>query len=656
MSIKGGGCINKLDNDYLGQVTNFSDDDAPVQNLVQIKTENEQRLKSNISLLHTYLEKYDFKQILTYLFTREIELTSNIENVFTDEPLITNYIADIYLSTRAKSLNESPSTVVIKEVVNLIQEIYLHLTMIDTISSPLMELAKEVKIDNLLVERSLYYDIYTDIYAQLFNPISEAFYTANGFHLELIFYLHKALLSFMQEQIYKSQKGVKWSFDFSIEDIISFFKDDYANEVSNLIEYLSISTSDNSDLLPRFDNPIKEKPIIKNDSRYFCPNPDNILRYNKEIIENLLRADKGLWDRYLRVKGKTVEIMVVNRLSRILPSAIVGKNLKYKIQDTQYELDALFHLDSYILFVEVKSGNLTQAAREGNKKRLKRDIQGIVLDAHDQCSRAYKYYLSMDYVDFHSKNEKITVSKKEQKDAYLLSISLDNLDTITANIQKITDQNSPLNVITMSLYDLSIVTDILNDPSELFLYLDRRQKIIRQGTVNAHDEIDLFSTFLSQGLRFDNYKECDLIDITDFSNSLDIYYIKKLDEKKKPKLYANPFILKLVEELLQINKPGWLEVVKTLKGFSKQTQQMVAKNVIRVLQRGRNKGESDFSILPKDSEIGLTFYSCDELLDSRRRKMYAFILKKKQERSVRKWILLINIARSTNLVTDFLIC
>ena len=106
MSIKGGGCINKLDNDYLGQVTNFSDDDVPVQNLVQIKTENEQRLKSNISLLHTYLEKYDFKQILTYLFTREIELTSNIENVFTDEPLITNYIADIYLSTRAKSLNE----------------------------------------------------------------------------------------------------------------------------------------------------------------------------------------------------------------------------------------------------------------------------------------------------------------------------------------------------------------------------------------------------------------------------------------------------------------------------------------------------------------------------------------------------------------------
>lgn len=383
--------MKKLDHGYLSQDTSFSGDDAPTQNLVQIKTENEQRLKSNISCLRAYLEKYDFTQILNYLFTREIELTSDIENVFTDEPLIINYISDIYLSTRNESLNETPSIVIVKEIVKLIQEIYLHLAMIDTISSPLRELSKEVKIDNLLVDRSLYYGIFTAIYGQLFNPISEAFNAKIGFHLELIFGLHEVLLSFMQERIHKSEKGVNLSFDFSIEDIISFFKDDYADQISRLIEYLSISISDNSDLLPRFDNPIKEKPIIKSDSGYFCPNPDNILRYNKEIIENLLRVDNGLWTRYLRTKGKTVEVMVVDRLSRILPTAIVGKNLKYRIQDNQYELDALFHIDSFVLFVEVKSGNLTQAAREGKTNRLKRDIQDIVLDAHNQCSRAYKY-------------------------------------------------------------------------------------------------------------------------------------------------------------------------------------------------------------------------------------------------------------------------
>ncbi|MPM67420.1 hypothetical protein SDC9_114342 [bioreactor metagenome] len=351
-----------------------------------------------------------------------------------------------------------------------------------------------------------------------------------------------------------------------------------------------------------------------------------------------------------------MEDLVVDRLSRILPTAKIGKNLKYRIQDTQYELDALFHIDSFVLFVEVKSGNLSQAAREGKTNRLKRDIQDIVLDAHNQCGRAYKYYLSMDYVDFYSKNEMITVSRKEQKYAYLLSISLDNLDIITANIQNITDQSTSPTVVTMSLYDLSIVTDILNDPSELFLYLDRREKVIRQRTINAHDEIDLFSTFLSQGLLFDKFKEYDSINITDFSKSLDIYYINKFGEKKKPKFYVNPLIIKFVEELAQINKPGWLEVVTTLKGFSKQAQLDIANSVIKVLQRSQKRGESDFSIINKDSGIGLTFYSCDELSDIRRRKMHAFIQKKKNEHSIEKWILLINIARSSRKVTDFIIC
>lgn len=642
--------------DNLSLITNSPGNDATSENFTQLGTDLEQKLKANISRLRVYLEKYDFKPILIYLFMHEIELTSNIENVFTDDPIITNYIADIYLSTRTKSLNKIPSAIIIEEVVNLIQEIYLSLTIIDTISYPLRELSREVKIDNLLVDRSMYYGIFIEIYGQLFNPISETFNAKTGFHLELIFGLHEVLLSFMQEQIHKSEKGASPTFDFSIKDIIFFFKDDYADEISSLIEYLSISTSDNSDLLPRIDNPIKEKPIIKSDSGYFCPNPDNILRYIKEIIENLLRRDSVLWARYLRTKGKTVEDLVVDRLSRILPTAKIGKNLKYRIQDTQYELDALFHIDSFVLFVEVKSGNLSQAAREGKTNRLKRDIQDIVLDAHNQCGRAYKYYLSMDYVDFYSKNEMITVSRKEQKYAYLLSISLDNLDIITANIQNITDQSTSPTVVTMSLYDLSIVTDILNDPSELFLYLDRREKVIRQRTINAHDEIDLFSTFLSQGLLFDKFKEYDSINITDFSKSLDIYYINKFDEKKKPKFYVNPLIIKFVEELAQINKPGWLEVVTTLKGFSKQAQLDIANSVIKVLQRSQKRGESDFSIINKDSGIGLTFYSCDELSDIRRRKMHAFIQKKKNEHSIEKWILLINIARSSRKVTDFIIC
>jgi len=615
--------------------------------------EFKQRLDANVEKLRGYLRRYDFKFVLIYLFKHEMELVSDIRNITTDEPLISNYVADIYLTTKAKSLNEPPSQGTIIEIVALIQDIYLLITALNYLSPLTLELGREVKIDNLLVERSLYYDIHADIYLQLFSPISEEFYYSNGFHLEFIFCLHEALLYYMQYRINEHHEGEQLSFDFSMIDIASFFHDEHHKEMCCLIEHLSISSSNNNDLLPRLNNPLHTKPLIKSGNVYFCPNPDSLLRHIKEIVEKFIYENRILRDRYLKNKGKIVENMVVERLVRLMPTANVGKNLKYKIEDIWYELDALFYIDSFVLFVEVKSGNFTPPAREGKSHRLKRDIQDIVLDAHDQCNRVYDYYGASEYVEFVGVDEVIIVSKKEQKNAYMLSITLENLDIITANIQKIVNKDISPSVITMSLYDLSIITDILRGPIEFFLYLDRRQKVVGLGKIRAHDEIDLFSTFISQGLVFDSFEKYDFIDITDFSNSLDIYYFNMLDEKKKPKLLVNPFVLILIEELTQSNKKGWLEVGIALQGLSGETQQLITHNAMLLIKKSRRNGESDFSMLSNDNQIGLTFYSCDKLTDSRRRKIQHYIQTKKHQHKARQWVLLINLLGTTKKITDF---
>ena len=423
-----------------------------------------QRLDANVEQLRGYLRRYDFKFVLVYLFKHEMELASDIRNINTDEPLISNYVADIYLTTKAESLSEPPSQSTIIEIVALIQNIYLVITALNYLQFPTLKLGREVKIDNLFVERSLYYDIYTNIYLQLFSPISEEFYCSNGFHLEFIFCLHKALLYYMQYRINEYQEGEQLSFDFAMNDIATYFPDEHYKEICCLVEHLSISSSDNNDLLPRLNNPLHTKPIIAIGNKYFCPNPDSLLRYIKEIVEELIYENGILRDRYLKNRGKIVETMVVERLGRLMPTAIVGKNLKYKIEDIWYELDALFCIDSFVLFVEVKSGNFTPPAREGKSHRLKRDIQDIVLDAHDQCNRVHDHYVASEYVEFFGVDKVITVSKREQKNAYMLSITLENLDIITANIHKIVNKDISPSVITMSLYDLSIITDILRGP------------------------------------------------------------------------------------------------------------------------------------------------------------------------------------------------
>jgi hypothetical protein len=103
-----------------------------------------QRLDANVEQLRGYLRRYDFKFVLVYLFKHEMELASDIRNINTDEPLISNYVADIYLTTKAESLSEPPSQSTIIEIVALIQNIYLVITALNYLQFPTLKLGREV--------------------------------------------------------------------------------------------------------------------------------------------------------------------------------------------------------------------------------------------------------------------------------------------------------------------------------------------------------------------------------------------------------------------------------------------------------------------------------------------------------------------------------
>jgi hypothetical protein len=90
-------------------------DDSTTVDSGPANLEFKQRLDANVEQLRRYLRRYDFKFVLIYLFKHEMELVSDIRNITTDEPLISNYVADIYLTTKAISLNEQPSQETIME-------------------------------------------------------------------------------------------------------------------------------------------------------------------------------------------------------------------------------------------------------------------------------------------------------------------------------------------------------------------------------------------------------------------------------------------------------------------------------------------------------------------------------------------------------------
>lgn len=56
-----------------------------MEDFIQFEVETMQRLNPNRNILREYLERYDFKVILVYLFKHETEKTSNIMKIVTDE-------------------------------------------------------------------------------------------------------------------------------------------------------------------------------------------------------------------------------------------------------------------------------------------------------------------------------------------------------------------------------------------------------------------------------------------------------------------------------------------------------------------------------------------------------------------------------------------
>jgi hypothetical protein len=272
-------------------------------------------------------------------------------------------------------------------------------------------------------------------------------------------------------------------------------------------------------------------------------------------------------------------------------------------------------------------------------------IKELIHNPHKQCLRAYNFISSVEVSKFYDINgDEIVIDKNKFVNIYLLSLTLENLDSITANIHQINNPTIDKKVYSISLYDFYIISDILRGPSEFFLYLDRRYKSIEKGKIHSYDEIDIFSVFISQGLVLDDFDDMDLIDVTSFSNDIDDYYLFNKHEKDKPKLPINPYIRNLVKQIEDKRIEGFIEIGKELISYAYEPQKKIVKSIIRIIKKCKRTGESDFYLFSNESKTGITFYLIDE------EKMPIHILEKKfnylkdkklLDKNLEKWFLII---------------
>jgi hypothetical protein len=171
---------------------------------------------------------------------------------------------------------------------------------------------------------------------------------------------------------------------------------------------------------------------------------------------------------------------------------------------------------------------------------------------------------------------------------------------------------------TVSIHDLRIVTDVLERPSELLLYLRRRTQLEATWRFRAVDEADLLVTYLGQGL----YVERDPAEVAaeqpwagppttadlrryaqqwpeiieDQTDQLDAWYESTVDSTApavdKPQFGAVAAkLLDLVDQLHSLGQPGWLATSTTLLEGDSETRRSFGFHATDLARRSRKDGK-----------------------------------------------------------------
>ena len=378
-------------------------------------------------------------------------------------------------------------------------------------------------------------------------------------------------------------------------------------------------------------SPFRRRPLLLDPSgEAILVNSAGLVESVRDRFEEELKADAAAWDRYARHRGDFVEAEALRLLSGCLPTDAIHSGFQYFFPDptkdpaehepTNYtrigECDGLIVVDDVALVVEVKAGALSAQARTGDATRLSRDLGKIVTDASEQADRVRKRIHEDQGLMLRDRS---WLDLSCIREIHSITVSLEDLSGI-ATITSELVRNEILIVDdlpwTVSLHDLRIVTELVDRPPELLLYLRRRTNPDVTRRFHAVDELDFFLEFCHSGLYVEpnperlrtelpqfgepsvaakrRFASQGLESLTSRTDQLDAWYFHQTGARTtaaaKPALNSNADLQRLVDEIVKSGAPGWLRLSTALLDGSSATQRAFAQHGPELVTRTQDDG------------------------------------------------------------------
>ncbi len=324
-------------------------------------------------------------------------------------------------------------------------------------------------------------------------------------------------------------------------------------------------------LLPR------DFPVLEIGQKLYCFNLQPVIDELPALLDGWLKTkNQKRYTSFVKAREKHATELALSYFSRAFPGCRIGQNLFYTPPgEERCEVDGLILYDDIAIVVEAKGAQLTQKARSGHGRRLERDYEKLVADSLRQGLRVGDFVEKDNERMFtdNAGNPVLNLSSKPST-TYVVNLVLDNIDPLAVGLREAREcgllPESCAWPWAVTLADLNTVTSVLDSPSVLLLYMNRRQKFNELKWLAVHDEIDLLGYYLDHGMPLDGApRNTDLFLYQYDPTPLWAYIARELTGKldcQKPFPPFNSVLMDLVSTIEESHCPGALRVSIELLG------------------------------------------------------------------------------------------
>jgi len=446
---------------------------------------------------------------------------------------------------------------------------------------------------------------------------------------------------------------------FTLEELIQFsgfpkeICESYLKRLSQEFGYRNKNYPDtfNDPHLASWDyNTLYERPIVLHDNKYLVPIPS---LFNEVLLHTFyydLIADNEYWKAVGEKKyGACLEQKTAEFLKRIFPHSEVLLNPKYP--NGNELCDVLVLHDRNVLIAQCKTKRLRYDSKIGKDSRLIRDdLNKAVKESFDQGIRARDYFSKNQPAKIEVNHGHIEIDSKQISDIFLLSVTLGSyphLITRLANINPALDLFSDNQYPwAISLFDLGVVTELIESPAMLIHYAKRRLAVERTKFDILADEVDLLGYYFSQGLYFktEEFKKLNALSLSGFSTDIDRYIFEKHELGKSPQKPEQKMPLKFkeyIKAIEELKSPYKTDCAVRLLEFDYKGRQLFVETAEKIKQQAINDNAlHSLSTTMKEASLGFSFVTmnAEGNIENLYRQVFSFAVTKKYVTKCKEWV------------------